>query len=560
MAEIGFDEWGIAHTLKERHVAVPVNQRPYAWEHGQVERFLLDLIEAFDNDQVYFLGTIVFTKGKRKEHVLADGQQRSATTAIIISAIRDYLLELGDVEGARTIEADHLIKYVPKTGNYEPKIRLNAEDHDFFLTTILAPPDKRQPYGGRSFLSHSRLKTAAELAQSHIANITVNLPKSDKPGRLYDFLEFLDEKAKVFVIDIPDDIGNAFTMFETLNGRGLEASQIDVLKNFLFEKGQARQADIHARWTSMLSVIESQGDDDLLLTFIRHYWISENGPTLQKQLGEQIRASIKSERQAIDFVGALDANATDYVALLMPREHPRWSEYSRDTRDYIHTMMRQLGTEQIRPLMLAVARKFSIKETEKAFRLFLSWTVRFLIVGGGGGGQLDRLYGDKAKDVSKGKITTAKELATAMGSSIPTDEQFKTEFATANVRRASLARYYLRALELYEKGEAKPQFLPSEDVAAVNLEHVLPINPGAKWDVTPDVAEAYYKRLGNMVLLLAKENTKIGNDSFDDKRSAFKQSPFVLTNDVGKSRKWGPDQIAKRQAELAELAPKVWPS
>ena len=40
--------------------------------------------------------------------------------------------------------------------------------------------------------------------------------------------------------------------------------------------------------------------------------------------------------------------------------------------------------------MLAVARQFEKPEIEKAFKMFLSWSVRFLIVGGGGGGKLDR--------------------------------------------------------------------------------------------------------------------------------------------------------------------------
>jgi hypothetical protein len=62
-----------------------------------------------------------------------------------------------------------------------------------------------------------------------------------------------------------------------------------------------------------------------------------------------------------------------------------------------------------------------------------------------------------------------------------------------------------------------------------------------------------------MVLLNAKENVEIGNDSFSEKRPILRRSPFILTSDVAKSRDWGPHQIEARQKHLAELAPAVWP-
>ena len=75
-----------------------------------------DLNKAFErSDPVYFLGTIVLTRGGRGTYEVADGQQRLATISIFIAALRDYLLELGDAEGARQYESEFLIKYDPPT-------------------------------------------------------------------------------------------------------------------------------------------------------------------------------------------------------------------------------------------------------------------------------------------------------------------------------------------------------------------------------------------------------------------------------------------------------------
>jgi hypothetical protein len=414
-------------------------------------------------------------------------------------------------------------------------------------------------YTGQTFTSHNRLESAATLAKAHVSKITAAYPSGEKAARLYDWIEFLHEAAKVILIMVPGAVGNAFKMFETLNARGVTASQTDILKNFLFDKAKDRIGDIHPRWIAMLSTIETLGEDDLLLTFIRHAWIAQRGPTIERELGEKIESSIRSERQAVDLIMSLNSSAVDYVALLMPREHSRWNEFSRSARDCIYTITRELGGEQIRPLMMAIARRFAVKEAEKAFELLLSWTVRFLIVGGGGGGVMDRNYGLRAMEVTKGDITTVKKLAQSMADVIPNDEVFKTAFSVATVRRGNLARYYLRALELYMKDEKKPQLVPTEDTTAVNLEHVLPVTPDKDWKVSPDLAAAFYRRIGNMVLLNAKENTEIANKSFADKKPILKRSPFILTADVAKSKEWGSHQIEARQKYLAELAPAVWP-
>jgi Protein of unknown function (DUF1524) len=142
---------------------------------------------------------------------------------------------------------------------------------------------------------------------------------------------------------------------------------------------------------------------------------------------------------------------------------------------------------------------------------------------------------------------------------VPNNEVFKSSFETASASRMHLVRYYLRALELYLKEDPNPAFVPSEDPKAINTEHILPITPGPDWHVDPDVAATYHKRLGNMVLLEAMKNTKIGNKSFYEKRQAFEESPYITTQEVLKYTDWGPEEIRKRQERLAVLAPKVWP-
>jgi len=88
---IGFDLRGIAGQLKERRLAVPIYQRSYAWTDEEVGEFWADLRQAFAQEpSEYFLGTIVLTKGSAgNPDTIIDGQQRLATTAILMAAVRD---------------------------------------------------------------------------------------------------------------------------------------------------------------------------------------------------------------------------------------------------------------------------------------------------------------------------------------------------------------------------------------------------------------------------------------------------------------------------------------
>jgi hypothetical protein len=561
-----FHEYGIANILTQYQLTIPVNQRSYAWTEEYVKTLLSDLTKSFhDGEDIYFLGMIVLT-GSGAQWEVADGQQRLATASIIIAAVRDYLLDLDDLKTANKYQNMYLLEYEERSGEYRPKLRLNYEDNDFFIKTILKPPSEREEYTGRKFGSHDRLRAAVDIVKNHINNLTLtSFQANDKRTRLYDWMDFLQKSARAIVIEVPGLVGSVFKLFETLNARGLTASQTDILKNYLFDKGKDRLADLQTSWTSMVSTIDEIGEDDLLINYIRHYWIVHHGPTTARELGDNIQEAIKSERQAVDTVKALDSFASDYIALLMPREHPQFNEFSNNTRNCIYTITNELKIAQILPLLLAIKKYLPKEEAERAFRLCLSWCVRFLICGGGGGGFLDRHYGLRAMEISTGEIKTAKELSNKMVTKrgddpiVPSDAVFRANFEVANVKKTHLQRYYLRAIDLHLAGEKYPQFVPNEDTKAVNIEHVLPVVPSSDWNVPADIAESYYKRIGNMCLMGSQVNVKIGNKTFQEKKPFFKDSPFLTTQEIATYEKWGPEEIKDRQEKLANLAPKVWP-
>jgi hypothetical protein len=350
-------------------------------------------------------------------------------------------------------------------------------------------------------------------------------------------------------------------MFETLNDRGLKASQADILKNYFFSRaGGSRLSEVQIAWNATSSSIEAiyDDEDDRLVLYLRHFWITTHGPTKDRELAASMKKEINNETKTLQFVFDVRDATDDYLAVWL-HSSGKWAQgYKSSSRKSIQALAEHLKVEQIRPLLFAVARKFDPVEADKALRLFVSWSVRFLVFGGRGG-LLDRQYSLRAQDVGTGKITKARDLREAMKDYVPTDREFEEAFATARVSRPYLARYYLRAMDRTLKDDPEPEFVHNEDESEINLEHVLPLASSKNWLVDEGDALTARKLLGNMVLLSASKNMKLGNLSFEDKKAIYAESSYLITQQVATYPKWTIDDIRHRQAGLARIAVKTWP-
>jgi len=277
----------------------------------------------------------------------------------LIAAIRDYLETLGSGErrAAEKYTSEYLLIYDEMNGEHTPKLQMNYEDNNFFLNHILiSAKDVTRPKFESTAPSHERLHRASHLAKAHVENVVAQFSKpADKAKALYTWIKFLRESAMVIAIRVPDHI-NAYRMFETLNDRGLRASQTDILKNFLFGKAQDRLKEIQTKWSSMVATFETVGDEDLLLTYIRQYWTLGHGYTPERDLASRVKDEVTGRAQALSLAVGLDDFAADYSGLLSPLEYTGWASVDKQTRAQIYIISRILTIEQIQPLLLAVLR------------------------------------------------------------------------------------------------------------------------------------------------------------------------------------------------------------
>jgi hypothetical protein len=281
-----------------------------------------------------------------------------------------------------------------------------------------------------------------------------------------------------------------------------------------------------------------------------------HGKTRSNELFDSLKREVNSEATVAQWVTKLEARANDYAALLTP-SHPTWLVYHAEIRALLGTL-RFLSASQIRPLLLAAQEHFSKSEMQKLLKTAVNWSVRCLI-SGVSSNTLEDNYSKCAKKISDKAIKTVSDLGKELLTVIPADDRFESAASTVSIQTASLARYYLRRIQMEADNKFEKQYVPN-DGEQVTLEHVLPQRPGKGWThVSAEDAKANYNRLGNQALLSGESNSRLNNAEFKDKRSTLAASPFSLTKGIAKLKDWDIPEITARQKVLAKHAVKAWP-
>ena len=559
--DYSFENNGIASVIKNNLLLVPPNQRPYAWKKEHVEQLLKDIFESMEeSEDQYFLGTVVLVESEKGRRLIADGQQRIATTSIILARIRDQLRFHGEEKDADDIQNRYLKTYVRRDKADCYILHMNTEDDLFFRNTIIEKDWQKDDLEEDENWSQSnrRLFSASSTINNFLIEHAAGRNSAKIIRKLNKWVDFLEERVGVVAVVVPDEVG-AFRMFETLNDRGLRASQADILKNYIFSR--VRSADLpsaQAHWAYIYNALEdiSNDTDEQMVLYLKHFWTLSQGLTRDRELAASIKKCVKSTTQSLSFVSDAKDSVNDYTAIFNPRD-AKWKSYGSDVQANIKILSDVINIEQIVPLVFAVSRRFSVVEAKKAFGLFVSWSVRLMLGNSGRAGRLDKQYADLARDVGTGKITTARALRDALSDKVPNDTTFERAVAEARVSNSVLARYYLISIEKQLNG-GTGELEPSEDVSKVNLEHVIPKTYRGDLGVNRADHADLLMRLGNQTIMQATLNRESANLPFGQKKHFYNKSKIGITKDLARLASFKRTQIDSRQKRFAKAAVQVW--
>ncbi len=541
--------------------SVPPYQRDYSWKQEHWEDLWEDLLNAEANREDHYMGSVVVESGERKLFRIIDGQQRMATLSILILACVDYLYALAaegvdsaaNNERASLLESSYLGAKDPTTLRITPKLKLNANDDDFFQLNVA---QRKRPQGGLRGLRDSE-KLLWDCFVFFSRKVQEKFSRRKKGEEVAAFVSEIVTERLVFISVRVQDQLSAYTVFETLNARGLELTETDLLKNYLLSLAdrlsKSQMEPVLRQWAR----ITSRAGIAAFPEFLRHHLNSQREYVRQKQLFKTIKRDVVTLDQVFALLDRLEADAAWYEAL---NDHSSefWLDYQ-GAREHVR-VLNLFNVSQFTPLILSAKDVFTTPEDlVEILRYCAVVSVRFNGVGRRSTHILEEVYNRAALEIRRGGVKTLAALRQSLRPIYVPDEEFEADFSALRLRNRSTSgkrlRYLLAKIERQLSGADI-----SDEAMAATVEHILPENPDDKWEhFTTEAFERSVERVGNYSLLeRGLNNQAAGNKPFVQKQEVYALSEYQTSKELVDYPEWTEETIGKRQGAMARVAKTVW--
>ncbi|RKN62275.1 DUF262 domain-containing protein [Bacillus sp. S66] len=279
MSEIQARSRSIQETLGNTKYGIDYYQREYRWETKNIRELLEDLSNKFLNNydpqheprevekyENYFLGSIVISNKEGKKYVI-DGQQR-------LTSISLFLIFLHNIQKQsiyRKVNISELIfseKFGEKSFNIDVKERTPCMEALF--------NEQHFDFEGSSSESVRTIGARYEDIKHHF-------PDDLQGEALPYFIDWMINKVMVVHIEADND-EDAYTIFETMNDRGLSLNPTDMLKGYLLANIRDNDAKEKANnlWKKrILELIEKGKNEEV--DFFKHWFRAKFAQSLRER-------------------------------------------------------------------------------------------------------------------------------------------------------------------------------------------------------------------------------------------------------------------------------------
>lgn len=543
--------------LNDRLFLIPEYQRAYSWKTQQRKDLFEDLrkIHEKGDKETHFMAAIVcLRKGIQKigtdelqvMHIV-DGQQRLTT---LILLLKQLSLILGPKNKKEKKLADELQELLVKPDGDELLLLQTNHDSSHYFSDFIR-------YGKTT--ASSKAKTASDreilLAIEECARFVDNWAKHSS---LIDLGALLKNKLYFLLHEI-DDEKSVYTVFEVLNSRGLPVSWFDRLKSILmgiaYELPSANSKglieNLRNTWRDIYHVVGlRQGLSTEALRFAATLYTDQS---ISKVLGEE------------DSVNTFKEFASEGAA-----EINKISTWLLDVAEACDEVIKNKRTNAVtrishtRLLAVAINLHEDLDRQDKEEVLSAWEKVTFRIFGMLGKDSRTRVgdYTRLARKITKenlSKDAIIKEIEDI-------GEEFSIGDAVNSLKKANCYegwqeefRYFMFR---YEEHLADQQGMKYSNKhwnkiwAADSTDSIEHIYPQSK------ASDEIKHRLGNLVMLPPKLNSKLGNISPKDKIDAYKKTGLLINQRVAEiietKGRWGKTEINLWEKELLEWASHEW--
>ena len=277
-------------------------QRDYKWQSKQVEELVSDLtsrfLESYNSVHArsdvavypaYFLGSIVLSK-KLDGSFIVDGQQRLTTLTLLLIFLRN----LQAVQG------------INDDPNLQPLIQSTQFGKQNFNISV---PERKQIIEAL-YVNDPPTEEPEDLSSLNILNRYLDIesifPEECKGRVLPFFLDWLIERVQMVEISAYSD-EDAYTVFETMNDRGLSLSPADMLKGYLLSnvRDQNERNIAERVWADSIPQLQSLSAKDatnnFFSTWFRGRYASTSGVTTSdyERLGPEFHRWLRDKSEQV---------------------------------------------------------------------------------------------------------------------------------------------------------------------------------------------------------------------------------------------------------------------
>ena len=241
MQNIEGDDKTVEVLLSGPSFGIDYYQREYRWKRKQLQEFVDDLHSQFlqtwdpskpdtplEEQSKYFLGSIVVSKVGDTRNIV-DGQQRITTLTLLLIYLN--LQQSGLRKKVKKIES---LIYDEDPSGY--KFKLNISERNDCMHALL---------NGKQYIPEDKSDSVKNLMKRY-EDLDEIFPKDMEEDALYMFIWWIIRNVKIIEIVAHDD-GDAYTIFETMNDRGLSLSPTEMLRGYLLaninDSGKRNKAD-----------------------------------------------------------------------------------------------------------------------------------------------------------------------------------------------------------------------------------------------------------------------------------------------------------------------------
>jgi hypothetical protein len=579
----------IHEVLSPRHYqfVIPAYQRPYAWGKEQALALINDLRDAFldsPNDE-YFLGSIVVVKrsASSAEAEVVDGQQRLTSLSILMAVIRD-LLPLGSGSDVTNL----LVSSFMDTREIGLRLRTTGKNPDdlFFDHYIRSEEGFRQLLTLCAALPSSQqciVRNALVMREVIVKWLDGETEAS--ASVLKRFLSYLCQKGCLVVVE-STDFNSAYRIFSTMNNRGLALGVSDLIKALVLEQFQDDylRDSITETWeqeeADLTRLARSESDDlaesrryfELLFSHIYRIKAKRRSSKnlfddFRKDVfGVSAQASDFGPDRAREFVQDLLVPYSDAYEVILSKSVQIPDQNSQRLVNQLYLpLLENINNSDWQPVAILYLSRYchQLAQAHEFFRLLERVAAVSLVLGENVTKRANR-YAPILRALDDSQQDA---LVSLQNSVTPEERSAFLHVLSSDLYGETHAFYVMLRLDsaLAEGGISSSLSAPR-----ASIEHVAPQTLKQEWkdDWPDDDHRQLVNKIGNLVLLSKRKNSRAQNFDFKTKKDAYfaakdgkagEVATFPLVTRVLKAgNSWTPGTVRQNQEDYLSQLMQVW--